>query len=319
MGDFRIISFDGGGIRGVISIAIIKKLTDIYPDLLKNIDLFVGTSTGAIIALGLAMGLEPKEILNLYIEKGEFIFSKRYIEFFRPKYDNTHLYEVLSDIFHHRRLIDLKAYVIVPSFKLRGGEGDSWRPIFFNNFSNSETKYYHILDVAMASSAAPVYFPSYRNYVDGSIVAINPSISALVIALDEKGGNQRLKDISLLSIGTGFNQIAIKEDTKKWGLLEWQINSKVGLPLETAMLHGSILANDYYSSKLLQGKYLRINPKLYKHISLDDYKDIPYMLSLVKNMDFDKYYKWVEKHWLKKGKITNIKYFKKKIKALRDK
>ena len=53
---YRILSFDGGGIRGIVTLAILKRLETAFPNLIANTDLFAGTSTGGIIALALAAG-----------------------------------------------------------------------------------------------------------------------------------------------------------------------------------------------------------------------------------------------------------------------
>ena len=69
MKNFKILSFDGGGIKGALSTRIILRLTQKYPTLLEDIDLFAGTSTGSIIALYLAYSKNSYAIDNLYNEE----------------------------------------------------------------------------------------------------------------------------------------------------------------------------------------------------------------------------------------------------------
>ncbi|HHY94205.1 MAG TPA: hypothetical protein GX513_04225 [Firmicutes bacterium] len=77
MATYRIISFDGGGVRGALSITLLKRLQQQVPELVEKTDLFAGTSTGSFIALGLAHGLPVTDIAGLYSEeKAEFIFSR---------------------------------------------------------------------------------------------------------------------------------------------------------------------------------------------------------------------------------------------------
>jgi len=64
--DFNILTFDGGGIRGALSIDIFSRIAEIRDDILTNTDLIGGTSTGSLIALGLAYGVSPIEIKELY-------------------------------------------------------------------------------------------------------------------------------------------------------------------------------------------------------------------------------------------------------------
>ena len=66
MKKFKILAFDGGGIRGALSIEILCRIVDKYPRFLDEIDLFSGTSTGAIIASLLAKEVPLSEIKKLY-------------------------------------------------------------------------------------------------------------------------------------------------------------------------------------------------------------------------------------------------------------
>ena len=97
---FNIINFDGGGLRGLLSISLFERIQKEFPDILRNTNMIGGTSTGSLIALGLAYGLSPREIKELYsVENTNYIFSKSYSEMLRPKYDNKHLKDVLIKYF----------------------------------------------------------------------------------------------------------------------------------------------------------------------------------------------------------------------------
>ena len=65
---YRILSLDGGGIRGIITIILMERLLERQPDWLELVDLFAGTSTGGILSLGLASGLKPRELKQLYLD-----------------------------------------------------------------------------------------------------------------------------------------------------------------------------------------------------------------------------------------------------------
>ena len=74
---FNIISFDGGGIRGALSIKLLEKIKTLNPNIVKNANMISGTSTGSLIALGLAYGISAEEISNLYSKENlEYIFDK---------------------------------------------------------------------------------------------------------------------------------------------------------------------------------------------------------------------------------------------------
>lgn len=76
MSTYKILSIDGGGLRGVISLAILERLDVAVPNWRKDINMFAGTSTGGLIALGLAKGMIPTELMNVYVDRGAFIFQK---------------------------------------------------------------------------------------------------------------------------------------------------------------------------------------------------------------------------------------------------
>jgi patatin-like phospholipase/acyl hydrolase len=72
MSTYRILSIDGGGIRGVLTARILERLLEDQPDLLQKVDLFAGTSTGGLLALGFAAGWSPAEARAFYVEKAHW-------------------------------------------------------------------------------------------------------------------------------------------------------------------------------------------------------------------------------------------------------
>ena len=72
---YRVLSLDGGGIRGLITIIFMERLLERYPNWLEDVDLFAGTSTGGILSLGLASGLTPAELKQMYLKHDAEIFA----------------------------------------------------------------------------------------------------------------------------------------------------------------------------------------------------------------------------------------------------
>lgn len=299
--NYRILSFDGGGIRGVLSASLLKELTERegVSGFMDNLDMVAGTSTGGLIALMAAHGLTPDEIVDLYIELGPYIFHRPWwreipiLSFFMDmswaRYDNTALKTKLEKIFDpDRRLGDLGKKVLIPSFNLDGQVNGKrmWKPKFFHNFDivGDNDKDVLVVDVALATSAAPTYFPIYKNYVDGGVVANNPSLSALLQAIYRPSIPERdqrakvpnnLSEIALLSIGTGKFEKYEAVDNPDWGLYHW---GKVIGDLVTSNLTGM---SSWQCKRLLGQQYHKLNPFSEKPISLDDIKAIPDMLRLV--------------------------------------
>ncbi|NJI80239.1 patatin [Clostridioides difficile] len=291
--NFNILTFDGGGLRGALSIAILERMVNQYPNLLDNINMFGGTSTGSLIALGLAYGVSPKDIKELYsIENSKHIFSKSYAEMLRPKYENKNLKEVLLSIFPDElELKDLKKLVMIPSFYI-GNEENSWKPVFYNNMPSSLTKTSKVIDVAMASSAAPVFFPTYNRHIDGGIIATDPSLACIIHAIDS---GFKLKNTRLFSIGTGYVYNSIKADTTEWGAIDWIINKEPDLPIISITLEGNSQMSQLFSQKLLGDNYYRLNPKMEKNVAMDDYDELEYLLSLGENCDIKDAFGWISK------------------------
>ncbi len=141
MSTFRIISFDGGGIKGALSTRILKRLYLDNPNLLKKTNLFAGTSTGALIALSLAYGLNGKEIDDIYCYKNiKKIFSPKRFNLFHPRYRDKMLKIFIeSTISKEATLNDLQKYVFIPAFHLKGVNQDHWQGVFFNNLTKNIT------------------------------------------------------------------------------------------------------------------------------------------------------------------------------------
>lgn len=296
---YRIMTFDGGGVRGVLTAKLLQRLAERFPTLIKKTDLFAGTSTGSFIALGLAYGMTPQQLVGLYTAHAKYIFTPSRLELFRPKYSNQHLKEVLAKIFPaDLRLQDLHRQVLIPSFLLSDPVTKNWRPAFFNNFPDSPTREERVIDVALASSAAPVYFPSYRNHIDGGVIANNPSTAAIAFARDRRRANKAMDDIVLLSIGTGQNPQQITANTTRWGALDWALNYSPTFPLLSVLLDGSVETDTYISSRMLGDRFFRLNPTIKESIALDDYKKIPALISLGEQYDLTSACKWLDQYWM---------------------
>ena len=202
---YRILSVDGGGIRGVIAAQILVMLEKENPGFLENIDLFAGTSTGSIIAGFLAAGKSPQDLLDIYTTYGSQIFvpaHKDDLLHLHAKYSTEKLTELMQKIGPpgNPTLSQLKKKVVIPSVKLNNEQTGSWDPVTFDNFEYSDLP---LLDAMLRSSAAPTYFPSYQGYVDGGMAATNPSMIAIAAAVDVKKGGKQPEQIHMLSLGTG--------------------------------------------------------------------------------------------------------------------
>lgn len=300
MSSFRIISFDGGGIRGLVSLGIVRRLQQNHPRLLQEADMFSGTSTGGIIALGLASGLNVDYLINMYLDNGEKIFTKRWSHMFGlfgAKYTHRYLKQLLIETFGDRTLGDLKKRVVIPTFDL-DNERDGlrrWKPKFFHNFESPDADLsVPVWKVCMYTSAAPTYFKSYDGYVDGGMIANNSSMSAVVQALDARhNGTHTLDDVRLLSIGTGETSQFVKGAEVDFGMTDVGTLMKI-------VLDGTEDVPDHQCKVLLADHYRRLDPYNYEGYEMDDWRHSEYFVELGDSTDLMDVPEWLKAVWSEK-------------------
>jgi hypothetical protein len=293
----RILAVDGGGVGGIIPARLIERLNSADPRLIANADVVAGTSTGGLIALGLAGGVEPPAICDLYRDKAKYIFSsanERYLveRPFRAKFQPDGLRDAINAITGGRTLGELTAKaVVIPVTAVRRPD-QKHRPagIFlstaFRLTGKAELEKYassrwSSVDVALATAAAPTFFPAHEvsdpagrgSWVcwDGGIVANDPSMAAfgeiLRLELAERGGISRsdpseAPDVRVLSFGTGYRDIPI--DAGDWGFTQTPI------PLIRALMDASVGSSAFLMRQLLGVRALRVNVPLTEDYEIDD-------------------------------------------------
>lgn len=280
MAKYRILSFDGGGVRGLLTAVLLEQLLERVPGWLDKADLLAGTSTGGIIALGLAKGLTPSDLRRLYFERSRHIFADSPWDDIRDlfgvvgaQYGTKNLKRELEAVFGKTRLMDLRKRVLIPTLDLEDPGKKQWKPKFFHNFpGNDSDGSSRAVDVALHTSAAPTYFPSVDGYIDGGVCANNPSMSAVAQTQDERIGANRPKidDIVLLSVGTGQMLSRIRRKTVDWGFGQW------AKPLVKLMLDGVVGVPHYQCSQILRDRYHRLNYTFPpgKEMEMDDYTKV---------------------------------------------
>ena len=268
---YRILSLDGGGIRGLISTIVLMRLSREkgLADWLEGAQLLAGTSTGALIALALARGIALEEILALYRDKADEIFDDSLFDNLKDagtllgaQYRTEGLQRELQRLFGAARLRDLKKRVLITAFDLDNEDPRParrrWKPKLFHNFPGSDSDgAMPVWKVGLYTSAAPTYFPSHNGYVDGGVVANNPSLAALTQTQDpraELNPRPALGDVRMLSLGTGGILSYIAGKRHNWGYAQW------AKPLINLLLDASMGIADYQCRQIMRENYHRLAP-----------------------------------------------------------
>lgn len=210
--NLRILSIDGGGIKGIFPATILARLEDQFLNgepIGDYFDYICGTSTGGIIALGLGKGLRAQDLLDLYLEKGSRIFPQHFKWIHKlcswaiTAYSSKHLREVLNESLDDIKFGQSKNRLCVPAFEGKFGE-----VLIRKTNHHPDYKLDHLVDMAqigMETSAAPSFLRTFSDdqyhFVDGGIWANNPVMIGLVDAL--ACYQVRRDQIKILSIGCG--------------------------------------------------------------------------------------------------------------------
>ncbi|HUX39535.1 MAG TPA: patatin-like phospholipase family protein [Rectinemataceae bacterium] len=296
----RILSIDGGGIRGLIPALFLAEIDRRLEKsgkgrpLASVFDLIAGTSTGALIGLGLALpeslpasgglrdGLSQKpalslgDIVDFYVRRGQEIFPpiaggriRATVHAFRYKYDGAGLERVLSETFGDATLKDGLTNLLITSFDTK-----ELQPLCMKNrpwrFAWQDDLDFNMRDAARASTAAPTFFPpalvepvptNGKKYclVDGSMFASNPSLHAYIEATKLFPDAD---EYQILSLGTGEQAEGFPyEEISNWGFFEW-INPMKRLPLFSIMAAGQSESVNHMLRRITGARYLRVTTRL---------------------------------------------------------
>jgi uncharacterized protein len=242
----RILSIDGGGIRGIIPTMVLQAILG-KTKAQDSFHIIAGTSTGGIIASGLAKPnpLSLDQILSLYVDHGYDIFNKdtenKLHTVSGPRYSADALESQLKAKLGQTYLSEVKnTELLIPSYAIKLPEkdanGNTSAPMFFRSWQarglllngKLAPKFdFQLADIARATSAAPTYFAPAAIHnrggqaftmIDGGVFANNPTACAIVEAYHLYHST----DFLIVSLGTGSVPIQIDANAAAgWGDLEW--------------------------------------------------------------------------------------------------
>lgn len=279
---FKILSLDGGGIKGLYTAQLLarceRELGNDLP-ISRYFDMLAGTSTGGIIALGLALGFSTDELLKFYADDGRKIFPPRPKScmaqvwrygrsIVKPRLDHAPLETALRCRFGDRLLGESITRLVIPAFMMPKTEIAVFKTDHHQDFRNDYKT--PAWTVARSTSAAPTYLRGHQHdasgriFIDGGVWANNPVMVALVDVLSAY--DIEPEQIRILSIGTGNPPFEISSKRVLGGLFAWREVIKAAMFLTTD--------NATAQAKLLLGpsRCFRIEPEGPDiNIEMDDY------------------------------------------------
>jgi patatin-like phospholipase/acyl hydrolase len=214
--DFRILSLAGGGYLGLFTAELLAQMEErVGEPLARRFDLVAGTSVGGILAVALAYEVPMRELCALFREHGAEIFSRRALPtssvgrlldltraVMGPKYGGAALRKALEARLGERTLADALHAMVVPAVNVTRSQTKVFKTPHADASAGDELV--RAVDVAMATSAAPAYFPAVQLgghlYADGGLFAVAPDQVALHEATHFMG--TRAEKVRMLSIGT---------------------------------------------------------------------------------------------------------------------
>jgi patatin-like phospholipase/acyl hydrolase len=215
---FNVLSLDGGGLKGVYAAAVLAMLEEDYRiRVIDHVDLIAGTSTGGALALGLTSEIAPADLLSLYCDHATRIFPgrRRGPGVFRRRYPSGPLQSLLTDILGDATIADSRTRLLIPAYDIDSDDIYLFRTPHSPHLRRDWRV--PMVDVALATSAAPGYFVPHRvgdvRMIDGGIYANNPAMLALTEAMRFCG--QPSETVHMLSVGTTSERR--KVDTRRDG------------------------------------------------------------------------------------------------------
>jgi patatin-like phospholipase/acyl hydrolase len=334
---YTILSFCGGGIRGLFSSTLLQRL---FPGPQQPYaDLMAGCSTGSTIISWLLAGKTPSEIVDIYKSSEVGFYSRQATNAQLPAYDVTT--GLLNQMTLHgdKKVDQVQQKVLFTSFNIGGQVTQQWGASLFTNLFTDGTLTLpagsttivsgdvSIADAVMSSSAMPGMLGSVeakvgqqvgdptavpRSYAqtDGAFQNHDPTLAAVALAVSA-GAN--FDDINVICVGTGLMPNWIASDTSKWGAYQWLngdgnpnsqtqvmfINGTVS-PIANLGLNGTSTTQwQDLSALMMPGRFVYLNAVFDRIIDENDVNqaDLDYMVETAMGVDISAAQQMIANNW----------------------
>ena len=271
----KLLSLTGGGTSGYMTCKLLEKVEDVLGvSIADRVDMIAGTSTGAIIAAGLARGYSASYLALMYKQLQEDIFGKPkgFIRsLFQPKYDSSKLIEIAKDVYGDETFgsEDLKCHLLIPALSLSRPE---LMPKFWKTYDDKDSSV-RLRDAVLASISIPAMFPPYKigdkYYYDGGMCVNNPTLPAIadIIKMPKLGCTPQ-EDIHAVVINTDFHS-GFSNPEKFKGLYS------IYKDVISFCIDGSERASDYVTRAILsEGNFINVVPQVYIQADSNDWESM---------------------------------------------
>jgi patatin-like phospholipase/acyl hydrolase len=291
---FQILALDGGGYKGMFAAAILAAIeADLGRPIAQHFDLIVGTSTGGIIALALGIGLAPSQIVEFYSQWGASIFRPNPLltgwGWWHSRYGQAPLRKALTSVLGDKMVEDSGIPLVIPAFDLGQNEVHLFKTPHDPRLRRDRRE--KMVDVALATSAAPTYFPAHilrgMRLADGGLWANNPVLIGIAEAVSLFGSP--LEAVRVFSLGTTKELVYRGQALDQGGILQWARHAP------SVILRGQSVGAAGIAEHLLSSdRYLRHDPPVAPNVVRIDRVDTDKLMGMAESTsrhivpDFDK-------------------------------
>ncbi|KAL7714222.1 Patatin-like phospholipase [Entamoeba marina] len=287
---YRIISLDGGGVKALLQLYVLKRLEDEHPGFLSRTALFCGVSASSIICTQLSLGCNIELTIKLFELMSKSVFVKRtFGGTIGPLYSSYYLKYFLNLFYNDMRLDELPRQMFFISVC---ANPPRLTPRIFHNF-NSVDGNIKIVDACMMSSSAPIYFDSYDGHLDGALFENNPVTCAFPLIFG-RNGFVKPQDTVCFSISTGAPDVPYLDNNEynNAGFLKWAPRTLDLFQYSRRDMSTTI------GKELLGDRFFRLDPKMPNKLRLDNVEDCEKIAECGKTIDISELDEWVIKHWM---------------------
>lgn len=289
MSRFKILSIDGGGIKGLYSAKLLAKFEEIFKCKVSDcFDMLCGTSTGGIIALAASLKIPMSDVVNFYQKHGPTIFNESFKHWLcgraylrlkqialGGKYSAKPLRSALESVFGKRLIAESNNFLCIPAYNTLTANPRVFKKDF-GNFTEDDRKSY--VDVALATSAAPTYLPVMEieddQFVDGGLWANNPILVALTEYLYKFANDTRFDGLEILSISSCQKTKGEKHHRLNRAFLNWTDtlfdSYSIGQSRSTMVLLSKLKENLRFSFDFHRIENIPLSPEQDKIIDMDN-------------------------------------------------